>query len=82
MAYDARIKIDETNVAYKGHGELIAEHIRVGLIIPKDSAVYLTCYCYIAFALQQDIQPTCQKNYIDYCIAINQFAELLSSNNK
>ena len=59
---------------YTNYGQMIAEVNRGGLSIPRDSVVYFTYYCYIAFTLQQESHPTCQKNYISYFIEIDKFA--------
>ena len=43
---------DDTINKYTNYGQMIAEGNRGGLSIPRDSEVYFTYYCYIAFALQ------------------------------
>ena len=61
---------------------MISGQNRGGLKIPKDSVVFFKYYCYIAFALQQDIQTTCQNKYIDYFTEINTLVDLLPKNIK
>ena len=72
-----QLEEDDTIDEYLKHGQLIDEQNRGGLSIPRDGLVQFTYYCYIAFIIQQDLDQTCQKTYIDYFYQINDYVNLL-----
>ena len=73
---------EDSKDEYNKYGQMISELNRGGLKIRKDCLVFFTYYCYIAFVLQQEIQCTCQKNYISFFTEINQYTDLLPRNCK
>ena len=77
-----QLEEEDTTDEYSKHGQMISEQNRGGLSIPRDRLVFFTYYCYIAFALQQQLNMTCQKNYIEYFTQINDFTDLLPRDTK
>ena len=68
---------NDTNEEFEKYGDLIKEENRGGLTIPRDRIVYFTYYCYIAFYLQQEREPTCQKNYVNFFYQMNNCLSLI-----
>ena len=70
-----QLEEEDTTDEYLKYGQLIEQQNRGGLSIPRDRLVFFTYYCYVAFFLQQDLEQTCQKTYIDYFVEINDYVD-------
>ena len=72
-----QLEEEDTVEEYVKYGQFTEQQNRGGLSIPRDRLSFFAYYCYIAFYLQQEIQGTCQKRYLDYFIEINNYVDLV-----
>ena len=79
---DDLLEDDDSIEEYVKYGQLINEQTKGGLKVPTNPPEYFTYFCYMAFVLQHEFQPTCQKNYIEFFVEINRYTEVLPRNNK